>query len=105
MRTQLKTISVTSLQTMLKLTQSQVLCLIATILRGIQKISLTLGSTISKQAFSIWTKDNNLLFYYMMRSGSSNVDIYESADADLNICHSPLFSYNRCCYIFYQTCK
>lgn len=83
MRTQLKTISVTSLQTMLKLTQSQVLCLIATILRGIQKISLTLGSTISQQAFSIWTIDNKLLFYYMIRSESSNLDINENTDADL----------------------
>lgn len=38
MRTQLKTISVTSLQIMLKLIQSQVLYLIATILTGIQTI-------------------------------------------------------------------
>lgn len=85
MRTQLKTISVTSLQIMLKLIQSQVLYLIATILTGIQTISWMVGSTITKQAFSIWTIDNKLLFYYMIRSESSNVDINESADADYKI--------------------
>lgn len=83
MRTQLKTISVTSLQIMLKLIQSKVLYLIATILTGIQTISWMVGSTITKQTFSIWTIDNKLLFYYMIRSESSNVDINESADADL----------------------